>query len=191
MLNPKSKQAFLGNADELINHIHETYGTAGDRMLYTEEQLRRIDLASALHISLNHPSDVQLMEMISSFSFINCPITGQDLKNMRAVEGPCIRCLEGKPKPHKGSHPSNDIKAEPELPGEMIHCDIVSVKGRPRLFGVDHVSGYCTYNVMENKTTKEVCLTFDELINAYHGYKKLVRYISCMRCRPHICNQRE
>ena len=63
LLDPKIK--FLGNADELINHIHETYGIAGDRMLYTEEQLRRINIASALHISLNHPSDIQLMEMIS------------------------------------------------------------------------------------------------------------------------------
>ncbi len=101
------------------------------------------------------------------------PITGQDLKNMRAVEGPCIRCLERKPKLHQGNHPSNDAKAEPESPGEMLHCDIVFVKARPRLFGVDHVSRYCAYNVMDNKTTKEVCSAFDDLINAYHGYKEV------------------
>lgn len=54
-------------------------------MLYTEEQLRRVDIAEALHISMDHPSDEQMSRFISSPSTINCPITVQDLKNLRPL----------------------------------------------------------------------------------------------------------
>lgn len=59
----------------------------------------------------------------------------------------------------------------------MLHCDIIFIKGRPRLFTVDHVSGYCTFNVMDGKSVRNVA--FDDVINAYTRYLKVVRYISC------------
>ena len=120
---------------------------------------------------MDHPSDEQMTK------FISCPITVQDLKNLRAIKGPCAQCLEGKPNFNKESNSAND-SVEPTAPGEMLHCEIVFIMGKPRLFTTDHVSGYCTFTVMETKSTQRVQKAFEEVINAYQGYLKVVRYIS-------------
>ena len=131
-------------------------GEGKERMLYSDEQLRRADLAETLHISMDHPSDEHMSKFISSPSTINCPITVQDLKNLRAIKGPCAQCLEGKPKPNKGSNSTND-PVEPTSPGEMVlHCDIVFIVGKPRPLTTDHVSGYTTFTIMETKMTQHV-----------------------------------
>jgi hypothetical protein len=59
-----------------------------------------------------------------------------DLQNARAIYGPCPDCLEGKPQPSKRFHKSFDLSLKPTEPGVFF------IKGKPRLFSVDHVSGY-------------------------------------------------
>ena len=167
-----------GSVNTNFGNLEEIYGNGSQRMLYTQEQLRRADMAEALHVALEHPSDTQLAAFIQSPSTINCPITVQDLKNLRAINGPCRVCLEGKPKPHKGSHSTHDRRAEPTQPGELLHADIIFVKGRPRLFTTDHISGYCTYSILESKSSKNLFEAFDEVINAYRSNLKIVRRIS-------------
>jgi hypothetical protein len=85
--------------------------------------------------------------------------------------------LEGKPKPNKGSHSSNDPHVA-TLPGEKLHVDIVFVMGRPRLFAVDEVSGYCSFLQMDSKSTVDLNKAFEQLLNAYQGYMKVVRVVS-------------
>lgn len=60
----------------------------------------------------------------------------------------------------------------------MLHCDIVFIMGKPRLFTTDHVSGYCTFTILESKSAAHLQKAFEEVINAYQGYLKVVRYIS-------------
>jgi hypothetical protein len=60
----------------------------------------------------------------------------------------------------------------------MLHADIVFVKGKPRLFTTDHVSGYCTYTLLDSKSSKDLVVAFEEVINAYRSYMKVVKYIS-------------
>jgi len=69
-------------------------------------------------------------------------VTPMDLHNARAIYGPCPHCLEGKPQPSKGSYKSFYDSLKKTEPGELLHCDIVFIKGKPRLFSVDHVGGY-------------------------------------------------
>jgi len=98
----RAKVSMINNAAaQLPDNLEEIYGQGKQNMLFTEEQLRRMDIVAAMHISMDHPSDEQLCKFISSPSTINCPVTIQDLKNLRANRGPCPHCLEGKPKPHK------------------------------------------------------------------------------------------
>ena len=165
------------NAEDYAGNLDEIYGEGQQRMLYTEEQVRRAEIAEAMHISFEHCSDQQLKTFIESPSTINCPITFNDVKNLRAIKGPCRVCLEGKPKPNKGSHSTNDPYV-PQHAGEMLHCDIVYVKGKPRLFAIDHVSGYCSFIVMESKSVPDLTKAFEEILNAYQSYMKVVKVIS-------------
>lgn len=50
-------KVYNGTTEHLIDHMYEIYGTSSQRNLYTEEQLQRIDIAAAMRISLDHPSD--------------------------------------------------------------------------------------------------------------------------------------
>ena len=67
-------------------------------MFFTAEQRRRAALVPPMHIALNHPSDAALTEAIDSPSFMNCPISGEDIINARIIYG---RCDEGKSYPSK------------------------------------------------------------------------------------------
>jgi hypothetical protein len=173
----KRGDGYMANAEDLVGNIDEIYGNGSQRTLYTEEQLRRADIAEAMHISMEHCSDQQLKAFIESPSTINCQITFNDVKNLRAIKGPCKVCLEGKPVPNKGSHSSNNPYV-PQHPGEMLHCDIVFVKGRPRLFAIDHVSGYCTFIIMDGKNYDDLLKGFEELLNAYQSHMKVVKVVS-------------
>ena len=168
-------KAFEINAQEL----HEAYSVNNHSMYYSQEQLRRADIVESLHVSLEHPSDSQLIAFIQSPSSINLPVTVQDVHNLRAIKGPCPVCLEGRPKPHKGTHSSHNIDSEPTHPGECLHCDIVFVQKKPRLFAVDHVTGYMSFILMDSKNQEDLVEAFIQVINAYKSYLKVVRQVSC------------
>ena len=95
-----------------------------------------------LHEAFNHPSDKVLSTLLVSPSAINIKITPIDFQNARAIYGPCPHCLECKSQPSKGSYKSFDDALKPTQPGELLHCDIVFIIGKPRLFVVDHVRLY-------------------------------------------------
>lgn len=89
-MNKVSKSMYKEQSHYLPGNLEEIYGQGKKRMLYSDEQLRRADVAETLHISMDHPSDEQMSKFISSSSTINCPITVQDVKNLRAIKGPCV-----------------------------------------------------------------------------------------------------
>ena len=101
-----------------------------------------------------------------------------DLQNARAIYGPCPHCLEGKPRPSKGSHKSFDDSLKPTEPGELLHCDIVFIKGKPRLFSVDHVSGYMMLVAMDSKKTEELVRALNITITKYRSHHKVVHIVS-------------
>ena len=145
---------------------------------YTLDQQQRAQEAIRLHQAFNHPSDKALSTLLVSPSAINIKITPMDLQNARAIYGPCPHCLEGKPQPSKGSHKSFDDVLKPTEPGELLHCDIVFIKGKPRLFSVDHVSGYMMLIAMDSKKTDELIRALDITITKYRSNHKVVHIIS-------------
>ena len=58
-----------------------------------------------------------------------------------------------------------------------MHCDIVFVMGRPRLFAVDEVTGYCSFLQMDSKGVPDLTKAFEILLNAYQGHMKVVRVV--------------
>ena len=171
----KSK-AFLLSA---VENKSAVFAMDNQSMYYTQEQLRKAEIVEGMHVAMEHPSDQQLTAFLLSPSSINMPVTVQDLHNLRAIKGPCNVCLEGKPRPNKGSHPGRDPGSEPTQPGEELHCDIVFVQRTPRLFTVDDITGYMTFTLMPSKHATDVLDAFDTVINAYKSYLKVVRFISC------------
>ena len=145
---------------------------------YTLEQQKRAQEAIQLHQALGHPSDKALGAALRSPSYINLNLTPVDLSNARAIFGPCPHCLEGKPVPHTGTHETFDPGGEPQKPGELLHVDIIYIDGRPRLFAVDHVTGYISLIIMASKSKENVQKAYDQLINAYKANLKVVRMIS-------------
>ena len=76
-----------------------------------------------MHEAMGHPSDAALIEMLKSPSLINCPTSASDVSNARAIYGPCSVCLEGKPRPVKGSNASLD-QFTVTAPGQLLHVDV-------------------------------------------------------------------
>ena len=140
---------------------------------YTLDQLQRVQETIRLHQAFNHPSDKALSTLLVSPSAINIKVTPMDLQNARAIYGPCPHCLEGKPQPSKGSHKSFDDSSNPES-----HCDIVYIKGKPRLFSVDHVIGYMMLVAIDSKKTEELVRSLDVTITKYRSHHKVVHMIS-------------
>ena len=145
---------------------------------YTLDQQQRAQEAIRLHQAFNHPSDKALSTLLVSPSAVNIKITPIDLQNARAIYGPCPHCLEGKAQPSKGSHKSFDDALKPTEPGELLHCDIVFIKGKPRLFSVDHVSGYMMLVSMDSKKTEELMRAMDVTIVKYRSHHKVVHIVS-------------
>jgi hypothetical protein len=65
------------------------------------------------------------------------------------------------------------------MPGELLHTDIVFVQKKPRLFTVDHVTGYMSFILMDSKNQEDLIEAYIQVINAYKSYLKVVRHISC------------
>ena len=63
---------------------------------YTEEQFQRATAARTLLCRLNHPSDTYLRFALSNGTFLNCPVTAQDITLASDLLGPGEGCLKGK-----------------------------------------------------------------------------------------------
>ena len=144
---------------------------------YTVEQQKRAQEAIALHEALGHPSDKALSAYLQSPSSINNRVSVQDLRNARDIYGPCPNCLEGKPLPNHGRS-TWDPGGKPTTPGQLLHVDIVYINKKPRLFSVDHVSGYMNLIILENKSKNCIERAMDALINHYQSSLKVVQIVS-------------
>jgi hypothetical protein len=146
-------------------------------MFFTAEQRRRAALVPPIHIALNHLSDAALVEAVNSPSFMNCPISAEDIANARIIYGPCKDCMEGKPLPIKGHNETLD-REDIIAPGQLLHVDIVFIDKIPHLFSVDDFSGYMNLIRMASKRSDDLQQALLSLILFYRGHLKVVRSFS-------------
>ena len=146
-------------------------------MYYTEAQQERAQQAVALHEAMGHPSDAALIEMLKSPSLINCPISASDVSNARAIYGPCSVCLEGKPRPVKGSNASLD-QFTVTAPGQLLHVDVAFIQKVPHLFCVDDLSGFMSMVRLISKASVAVQNGLLTIINFYRSHLKVVQMVS-------------
>jgi hypothetical protein len=178
------QRRILSNPDRgiaLVFHKDDTdkfYKLHASKVVEYIRNQQQAQEAIRLHQAFNHPSDKALSTLLVSPSAINIKVTPMDLQNARAIYGPYPHCLEGKPQPSKGSYKSFDDSLKLTEPEELLHCDIVFIKGKPRLFSVDHVSGYMMLVAMDNKMTDELVRALDVTIIKYRSHHKVVHIVS-------------
>ena len=63
---------------------------------YTEEQVQRASAGRALHYRCGHLSSDGLRFAINNGTFLNCPVTAQDITLADEIFGPCTGCTQGK-----------------------------------------------------------------------------------------------
>ena len=109
---------------------------------YTVQEQERANRWNELHISLHHPSDAYLNQLLLGPDLRNHNLSPADGANYRDMHGPCPGCGEGKPQPSKNRHPSHDPEDVPTRAGQYMESDIVFIGRKRFLFSVCLFSGY-------------------------------------------------
>jgi hypothetical protein len=141
----------------------------------TPEQIERADAVQIMHNVMQHPSDDALAILLDENGFPNCPLTSQDLKNLRTLRGPCTQCDAA-----KTTQPTVNKKSESPPPphcGHTLHMDIVLVAKQPMLLSVEGLYGYAHLIPLPTKSTKNILLAMDEIIAFYKSYGKEVKVL--------------
>ncbi len=157
---------------------------------YTDQELRRAELAGRLHRSLHHPCDKYLSTLLDNGSLGHTSITAKDLRNHRAITGPCAGCLLGKMK-----QPSTpDFSSTTAGVGEMLVMDLFYFYGNsgrkePYLLSIESRTGYISVAKMTSKTTDLLEHVIAKILSFFssHGHTiKIIRtdreanFLSCL-----------
>jgi hypothetical protein len=112
------------------------------------------------HSRQMHPSDRAAIVMFNSRSMVDCQFTAADVRNARALFGPCPACTEGKmvapPQRTSTTEPAHQV-------GEVLHGDFIflkqtSVGGNNIIFfTVDEFSGLCKGVPGKSKAAAAAC----------------------------------
>jgi hypothetical protein len=94
--------------------------------LTAEERSRALEALQLCRL-LRHPGDESVVNALNNGIFTTTHLTSQDLRNARAIYGPCSACREGKmlapTEPTSISEPSRGI-------GNKLHTDLIILKSK-------------------------------------------------------------
>ena len=83
-------------AFEIVPAVEINFRIASTERHFTREQIIRAKEARHLHSRLGHPSDSSLCMMLDNGGLIGTHLTSVDVRNGRAILGPCEACIIGK-----------------------------------------------------------------------------------------------
>ena len=140
----RTSEGFYGaEHDAIVKQGHTHLAMEGtvlaNARIVTEQQRLRATAARNWHIRLNHPGPDAMKQQLQSPSLTNCDITTADLALADELFGECEGCAGGKPHPRRGQYSTVESLNVVD-PGQMWHCDIVFVHGKPYLLCVCAVS---------------------------------------------------
>jgi hypothetical protein len=148
---------------------------------YTAEQRVRAKQVLLLH-ECTHMSDTALTNALSNGTLLGTGLTPRDVRNARAIYGPCVACMAGK----TASYSTPPSESEPtSRVGEVIYCDLHMVDSRTIggytqfLIAVDTYSGYLAVVLLPTKTQPDVINAFDELLSRFRRYGHTVSTVVC------------
>jgi hypothetical protein len=139
----------------------------------SSDEIRRAHEARRLHENIGHPSDGVLSTALDNGNLRDCNLTSQDVRNMRALIGPCAACYEGKatmPRGVPGLPPTT-------APGELLHIDlleypVLTLGGyKWALIAVDDYTGFMSVIGMRNKNTTSIRDALQTLVTFYNQFR--------------------
>ena len=167
--------------------VHGAVKGSEGKAVLTPKQVKLATELRFLHVSLGHPSDEQLTNLLKNGIVLGTECTARDVVNARTLFGECLTCRASKQV--QPSYGESLVGIKPTFIGELVCCDIFpllkeSVKD-PKVIGgygymliaVDAFSSMLHIIPLENKLSRSCCDAFLKLISAYQRYGHKIKNI--------------
>ena len=148
---------------------------------FTREQIARARLARDIHCTSGHPSDSSLVISLINGSLLGTHITSTDVRNAKAIFGPCEACLVGKRRHHSVHSSDSPPATRPgqHLFGDIIPYDGVSITGnRGTFLCVCEFIGLLTGIPLKSKNKASIVSAMKQTIAIYNAYGFRVEVIT-------------
>ena len=149
-------------------HVHLRLDRLINGRYYTAEQQRRAAAGQAFHCSTGHTNFQYLRFALSNGTFLNCPITPEDLTLAEEIYGRCQGCDQGKMT--QSSHPIS-TESRSTIIGERVYVDLAFVDKYPILVSIDEASNcILAYDLKGTKNGARIQQVLSKLEAAYRSY---------------------
>ena len=129
-----------------------------------------------LHSSLCHPSDEYLGRALDGNAYRDTSLTSKDLRNARALHGPCPACAMGK----MTEAPAPASTSPPADPFTKLHIDYFFIRGVgglkvPYLLSVEESTGHLTVVKCASRTKGSAVEAVIKIIAGYKAYGHVIK----------------
>ena len=149
-------------------HVHLKLDRLINGRYYTAEQQRRAAAGQAFHCSTGHTNFQYLRFALTNGTFLNCPVTPEDLTLAEEIYGRCPGCDQGKMT--QSPHPAS-TEARSNVIGERVYLDLAFVDRSPILVSIDEASNcILAYDLKGTKSSARLQQVMSKLEAAYLSY---------------------
>ena len=149
-------------------HVHLKLDRLINGRYYTAEQQRRAAAGQAFHCSTGHTNFQYLRFALTNGTFLNCPVTPEDLTLAEEIYGRCPGCDQGKMT--QSAHPAS-TEARSNVIGERVYLDLAFVDRSPILVSIDEASNcILAYDLKGTKSSARLQQVMSKLEAAYLSY---------------------
>ena len=162
---------------------------------FSAEEKSRAKEARTLCPRLGHPGLKALCKLLDENMVTDTHLTSTDVRNSRAIHGPCPGCTEG-----KMTAPREPTSLTPPAtrPGQVLHMDFY-IYNKPTLGGnnyalfcTDEKTGACYVQSIKNKAKATVCEGMTDIIAEFSSRRHRVDTVITdsepvfMSCKTHL-----
>ena len=164
-----SQEAFIGEINTQESDIEEDILSENEKH-YSKEQVERAKEVIKLHQSLDHPSNITLINALNNGIILGTRLTSRDVTRSEEMYGKCNYCMAGKIT--RPSYKSSTSKPAENV-GSIIHVDIYPFSEKTiggnmfSLISVDEFSCYMYVVMIKSKSMLALNAAFDDIISHY------------------------
>eukprot|EP01036_Dinobryon_divergens_P034190 gene34190-44172_t len=156
-------------------HVHIRLDKLINGRYYTAEQQRRAAAGQAFHCSTGHANFQYLRFALTNGTFLNCPVTPEDLTLAEEIYGRCPGCDQGK-MTQSAHSPSKEARSN--VIGERVYVDLAFVDKAPLLVSIDEASNcILAYDLKGSKSSARLQQVLGKLEAAYLSYGHRIQNI--------------
>ena len=158
--------------------VNEAVGKYDNVPNFTPIERKRAAAALRLHAAMGHPCDAYLGRALDSNAYRGTSLTSKDLRNARAIHGPCPGCALGK----ITEAPSPEATSPPAAPYSMLHIDFFFVRGaggkkQPYLISVEESTGHLVTVKCASRKLHDVVEAVLSVRNIYKGHGHVIKKV--------------